>query len=80
MHGLSAKVVRRSRTKNVHVHVHVAPPPKSQFRGQGIHTVISLPDLRDASLENISEPIKLSFVMIICIHMGQNTIIRMIVP
>ena len=27
---------------------HVAPPPKSQFRGQGIHTVISLHDLRDA--------------------------------
>ena len=31
---------------------HVAPPLKSQFRGQGIHTAISLRDLRDASLEN----------------------------
>ena len=35
-------------------HVHVALPPKSQFRGQGIHTVILLRDLRDASLENTS--------------------------
>ena len=26
---------------------HLALPPKSQFRGQGIHTVISLRDLRD---------------------------------
>ena len=29
---------------------HIAPPPKSQFRGQGIHTAILLCDLRDASL------------------------------
>ena len=35
---------------------HVAPPPKSQFRGQDIHTAISLHDLRDASLENTSGP------------------------
>ena len=35
---------------------HIAPPPKSQFRGQGIHTAISLRDLRDASLENTSGP------------------------
>ena len=28
----------------------------SQIRGQGIHTVISLCDLRDASLENTSGP------------------------
>ena len=35
---------------------HVAPPPKSQFRGQGIHTAISRRDLRDASLENTSGP------------------------
>ena len=27
---------------------HVAPPAKSRFRGQGIHTVILLHDLRDA--------------------------------
>ena len=27
---------------------HVAPPPKSQFRGQGIHTAILLHDLRNA--------------------------------
>ena len=27
---------------------HLAPPHKSRFRGQGIHTVISLRDLRDA--------------------------------
>ena len=33
---------------------HVALPPKSQLRGQGIHTAISLRDLRDASLENAS--------------------------
>ena len=32
---------------------YVAPPPKSQFKGQGIH---SLRDLRDASLKNISGP------------------------
>ena len=37
-------------------HVHVALPPKSQFRGQGIHTVISLRDLRDTPLENTSGP------------------------
>ena len=35
---------------------HVAPPPKSQLRGHGIHTAISLHDLRDASLENTSGP------------------------
>ena len=35
---------------------HIAPPLKSQFRGQGIHTAISLRDLRDASLENTSWP------------------------
>ena len=35
---------------------HVTPSPKSQFRGQGIHTAISLRDLRDASLENTSGP------------------------
>ena len=59
---------------------HVAKPPKSQFRGQGIHTAISLCDLRDASLENTSGP---SFefiiqIMLICIHTGQNTVIRII--
>ena len=27
---------------------HLAPPPQSRFRDQGIHTVISLHDLRDA--------------------------------
>ena len=27
---------------------YLALPPKSRFRGQGIHTVISLHDLRDA--------------------------------
>ena len=46
MHGLSAEVVRRSHSS----------APKSQFRGQGIHTAISLRDLRDASLENTSRP------------------------
>ena len=35
---------------------HAAPPPKSQFRGQGIHTSNSLHDLRDASLKNTSGP------------------------
>ena len=35
---------------------HVAPSPKSQFRGQGIHTTILLRDFRDASLENTSGP------------------------
>ena len=30
---------------------HVAPPSKLQFIGQGIHTAISLRDLRDVSLE-----------------------------
>ena len=35
---------------------HLGPPPKSQLRGQGIHTVIWLRDLRDAYLENTSGP------------------------
>ena len=35
---------------------HIAPPSKSQFRGQGIHTAILQRDLRDASLENTSGP------------------------
>ena len=47
MCGLSADVVLEG---------HVAPPPKSQSRGQDIHTVISLGDLRDVSLENTSGP------------------------
>ena len=38
-------VYRRKRLEG-----HVAPPPKSQFRGQGIHAA------RDASLENTSGP------------------------
>ena len=53
------------RLKWLEGHLYVAPPPppppkkkkkkkKSQFRGQGIHTVISLHDLRDAYLENTS--------------------------
>ena len=46
MGGLLAEVVRRSRSS----------APKSQFRGRGIHKVISLCDLRDASLENTSRP------------------------
>ena len=62
---------------------HVTPPPKPQFRGQGIHTTILPHDLRDGSLENTSGP---SFELhnsnyprwcLICIHTGQNTIIRM---
>ena len=63
---------------------HVALPPKSQFRGQGIHTAISLSDLRDASLENTSgqfiwiAQFKLPFVMLICVHTGHNTVMRMI--
>ena len=32
------------------------PPPQITIRGQGIHTVISLRDLRDAYLENTSGP------------------------
>ena len=35
---------------------HVALPPKSQFRGQGIHTAILVRDLSDVSLENASGP------------------------
>ena len=35
---------------------HVASHPKSQFRGQGIHTAFLLRDLRDMSLENTSGP------------------------
>ena len=35
---------------------HVALPPKSQFRGQGIHTMTLLCDLRDVSPENTSGP------------------------
>ena len=46
MHGLSADWLEG----------HIAPLPKSQFRGQGIHTVISLRDLKDESLENTSGP------------------------
>ena len=36
--------------------VHEALPPESQFRGQGIHTTISLRDLRGASMENTPRP------------------------
>ena len=43
--GIQAEVVRSCSS---------APPPPP--RGQGIHTVISLRDLRDASLENTSRP------------------------
>ena len=39
----SARYIRRKWLEG-----HVAPPHKSQFRGQGIHTAISLRDLRDA--------------------------------
>ena len=46
MRGLLGEVVRKS----------CSSAPKSQFRGQGIHTTISLRDLRDASLENSSGP------------------------
>ena len=42
--------------RRIRLEGHVAPPPKSQFRGQGIHTAILLRDLRDASLENTSAP------------------------
>ena len=64
---------------------HVALLPKSQFRGQCIHTAISLHDLRDASLQkNLQINIwiaqsKLAFMMLICVHMGQNTVIQMTV-
>ena len=47
-HGIKAEVIRRSHT--------CSSAPKSQFRGQGIHTVILLRDLRDASLKNTSRP------------------------
>ena len=63
---------------------HVAPPPKSQFRGQGIHTAISLRYLRDASLEKHLQTVIwipqfiLHIAMLICVHTVQNTIIRMI--
>ena len=67
---------------------HVAPPPPppiSQFWGQGIHTAISLRDLRDASVGKHLWTItwiaqfKLAFVMLICVHMGQNNVIRITV-
>ena len=54
------------------------PLHKSQFRGQGIHTAISLHDFRDAPLENTSGPsfelgnFKLPFVILICIDTGQK--------
>ena len=54
MCGLLAEVVRRS-------HNSAPPPPQiTIYRGQHIHTAISLHDLRDASLEN---PSGLSFEM-----------------
>ena len=60
---------------------HIAPPPKSQFRGQSIHTAISLRDLRDVLLENTSGP---SFELCysnyaVCVHTGQNAVICMII-
>ena len=42
MRGLLAEVVRRPCSSS----------PKSQLRGQGIHTAISLRDLRDASQDH----------------------------
>ena len=50
--GIKAEVIRRSRTCTCTC----SSAPKSQFRGQGIHTVILLRDLRDASLKNTSRP------------------------
>ena len=58
MCDLSAEVVRRS----------VAMSPKSKFRGQGIHTVISLHNLRAVSLENISPDHHLHCTIKISLH------------
>ena len=64
---------------------HVALPPKSQFRGQGIHTAILLRDLRDAKLENTSGPsfeLRISNYALRCnfaYTRSKNTVIRMII-
>ena len=58
---------------------HVAPPPTLHFRSHGIHTVISLHVLRDASLENTSGPSFKIHITLICVHTGPNTIIGMII-
>ena len=63
-----------------------AASPKLNFRGQDIHTAISLHNLRDALLENTSElsfelcnwNYLLAFVMLNCVHTHQNTIISII--
>ena len=52
MNGLSAEVVQSQSLS-----------PKSKLRGQGIHTAISLHDLRDALLENISVDQHLNFAI-----------------
>ena len=116
MHGLSVEVVRRSHT--------CSAVSKFKIKGQGIHTAISLLNLRAGASEaseetkhwrgkrlfvnnglplqcfvaqNLPTPLfercvtgkhlwtiiwiaqlKLAFVMLVCIHTGQNTIISMI--
>ena len=81
MHCLSAEVVRMS---HVHIYVALPPPPKSQFRGQGINRAISLAWFeRCVTGKHLRTVIwiaqfKLRFVMLICVHTDQNTVIRMI--
>ena len=75
MCGLSAEVVRRS---------HSSAPPKSQFKGQGIHTAIPTVWFeRCATGKHLRTIIwmvqfKLPFVRLTCVHKGQITVVRMI--
>ena len=63
------------------------PPPESQFRGQGIHSYSDFAAWfeRCISGKHLWTTIiwiaqfKLAFVLLICVHVGQNTIIRIMV-
>ena len=62
-------------------HVHVVPPPKSQFRGQGIHTRFRCMIWEMRHWKHLQTIIWIAqfilpFVTLICVHTGQNTIIR----
>ena len=62
----------------------VAPPAKSQFRGQDIRTAIFAGEIWEMRYWKTPPTIiwiaqfKLPYVMLICVHTGQNTVIRMI--
>ena len=78
MYMCSAYVVYTCRRK--WLEGHVALPPKSQFRGQCDVAAWFKRCVTGKQLRTIIwiAQFKLRFVMLICVHMGQNTVIRMI--